>query len=72
MDVQEQEFFDQNKGEAETLAGLVLEINGETPNRRQKIAFENYTFTIESIDKKRIKRIKVTRIPQVDTTENED
>ena len=63
MNVEEGE-FEEVKGEAETLAGLVLEINGETPNRRQKIAFDNYIFTIESIDKRRIKRIKVTRTPR--------
>lgn len=66
----EETTFEEVKGEAETLAGLVLEINGETPNRRQKINFENYIFTIESIDKRRIKRIKVTRTLE-EETENE-
>lgn len=66
MDVEEEDLFEENKGEAETLAGFVLEIAGETPNRRQKISFENYVFLIESIDKKRIKRIKVTRTPRIE------
>ncbi len=52
--------FDENKGEAETLAGFILEILGNFPKRRQKIQFENCLFTIESLDKKRIKQIKVT------------
>lgn len=64
MEVEEEELFEEHKGEAESLAGFVLEINGETPNRRQKINFHHYSFTIESIDKKRIKRIKVSRIPR--------
>lgn len=68
MEVEEEDLFEEHKGEAESLAGFVLEINGETPNRRQKINFYNYSFTIESIDKKRIKRIKVSRMP---TTHNE-
>lgn len=68
MEVEEEDLFEEHKGEAESLAGFVLEINGETPNRRQKINFYNFSFTIESIDKKRIKRIKVSRMP---TTHNE-
>lgn len=70
MEVEEEDLFDQHKGEAETLAGFVLEIAQEVPNRRQKITFENYVFAIESLDKKRIKRIKVTRTPRVE--ENQD
>ncbi|MDG4949390.1 gliding motility-associated protein GldE [Weeksellaceae bacterium KMM 9724] len=70
MEVEEEDLFDEHKGEAETLAGFVLEIAQEVPNRRQKITFENYVFAIESLDKKRIKRIKVTRTPRVE--ENQD
>ena len=47
-----------NKGEAETLAGFILEISGSFPKRNSKINFENYVFTIEALDKKRIKRLK--------------
>lgn len=71
MDIEEEDLFNENKGEAETLAGFVLEISGESPNRRQKIPFENYIFAIESIDKKRIKRIKVTRTPRTDAGQHE-
>ncbi len=52
--------FEENKGEAETLAGFILENSGGFPKRNSKIKFENYVFTIESLDKKRIKRVKVT------------
>lgn len=61
MEIEEEELFNENKGEAESLGGFLLEINGETPFRRQIIHFHNYNFTVESIDKKRIKRIKVSR-----------
>lgn len=54
------ELFESSKGEAETLAGFILEILGNFPKIDQKIAFENYTFTIEAVDKKRIIQIKVT------------
>ncbi len=52
--------FEERKGEAETIAGFVLEISGSFPKLGSKINFEDYVFTIESLDKKRIKRIKVT------------
>ena len=60
IDLEESSIFEDRKGEAETLAGFVLEISGGFPKRDSKINFENYVFTIESLDKKRIQRIKVT------------
>tara|TARA_R110002111_G_scaffold106365_1_gene164708 strand:- start:172 stop:1299 length:1128 start_codon:yes stop_codon:yes gene_type:complete len=54
------EFFEAKKGEAETLAGFVLEISGGFPRIGSKINFENYVFTIESLERKRIKQIKLT------------
>ncbi|MCB0423637.1 MAG: gliding motility-associated protein GldE [Mangrovimonas sp.] len=60
IDLEENSIFEEKKGEAETLAGFVLEISGSFPKRGSKINFENYVFTIESLDKKRIQRIKVT------------
>lgn len=52
--------FEERKGEAETLAGLLLEILGNFPKKGQQIQFEKCTFTVELVDKKRIKQIKVT------------
>lgn len=54
------EMFESSKGEAETLAGFILEILGNFPKRGQKINFSNVRFTIEVVDKKRIKQVKVT------------
>lgn len=59
VDVNE-DVFESHKGEAETLAGFILEILGNFPKKDQKIAFENCVFTIETVDKKRVKQIKVT------------
>jgi len=56
----EEETFENNKGEAETLAGFVLEILGNFPKKGQKIHFSTVSFTIESVDRKRIKQLKVT------------
>jgi gliding motility-associated protein GldE len=49
--------FEIRKGEAETLAGFILEILGNFPKKGQKILFENCLFYIEVVDKKRIKQI---------------
>lgn len=51
--------FESAKGESETLAGFVLEISGAFPKRGEKVVFSNYQFVIESLDKKRLKQIKV-------------
>ena len=59
VDVDE-EIFEISKGEAETLAGFILEIFGNFPKKGQKIHFTNVHFTIEAVDKKRIKQLKVT------------
>lgn len=52
--------FESSKGEAETLGGFILEILGNFPKKGQKINFSNCLFSIEAVDKKRIKQIKVT------------
>ncbi|MCC9063033.1 gliding motility-associated protein GldE [Flavobacterium piscisymbiosum] len=59
VDVNE-DIFESHKGEAETLAGFILEVLGNFPKKDQKVAFENCIFTIEAVDKKRVKQIKVT------------
>lgn len=59
IDVDE-DAFESSKGEAETLAGFILEILGNFPKKGQKIHFSNVRFTIEVVDKKRIKQLKVT------------
>lgn len=54
--------FDKYKGEAETLAGFLLEVSGNLPRRGEKITFEKYVFLVEGVDRKRIKQIKFTRL----------
>ncbi|RDI11888.1 gliding motility-associated protein GldE [Flavobacterium sp. AG291] len=58
-DIEEEE-FEEAKGEAETLAGFLLEVWGNFPKKGQKISFNGNIFTVESVDKRRIKQIKVT------------
>ena len=59
VDIEEGAFED-SKGEAETLAGFLLEISGNFPKKKHKITFNGIIFTIENIDKRRIKQVKVT------------
>ena len=58
---EDEAIFEEEKGESETLAGFILEISGKFPKKGEKINFKNYSFTIEALDKKRIKQIKATR-----------
>ena len=55
--------FEDQKGEADTLAGFLLEISGGFPKKNDEIIFLNYSFTIEVIDDKRIKQIKLSIAP---------
>lgn len=52
--------FEAVEGDAHTLAGLILELQGEIPQKNDIIKYNNFTFKIESADKRKIKRIKVS------------
>lgn len=52
--------FDPVKGDTETIAGLVMELAGKIPGRNETIQYNQFSFTIESVDNRRIKRIKIT------------
>jgi len=54
------ELFEDEKGEAETVAGFLLEISKGFPKKNEVISFHNYAFTIEAFEGKRIKQIKLT------------
>lgn len=52
--------FDDVRGESESLGGLILELNEGFPAVGDRITYRQFTFTIESLDKKRIRRVRVT------------
>ncbi|MGC6470628.1 MAG: gliding motility-associated protein GldE [Flavobacteriales bacterium] len=54
------DFFDSIKGESDTLAGLILEMKGDIPLHGERLEYEHYHFTVESVDKRRVKRVKIT------------
>ncbi|MDB4588905.1 gliding motility-associated protein GldE, partial [Flavobacteriaceae bacterium] len=58
--IDDESVFEDEKGEAETLAGFVLEISKSFPKINSEINFKTYTFTVEALSNKRIKQLKVT------------
>lgn len=58
--IDDEDDFEERKGESETIAGFVLEIAGSFPKRGEQIVFKDYKFVVESLDKKRLKQIKIT------------
>lgn len=53
------DYFEKVKGDADTLGGLLMEIQEEIPSKGEKIIFDNIAFTVESADSRRIKRVKM-------------
>jgi len=52
-------YFDEVKGDSESLGGLLLELNSKLPRAGEKINFNKFVFTAVSVDQKRIKRVRV-------------
>ena len=59
LNVDDDEFADV-EGDADTLAGLLLEIKGDFPSMHEKIDYKNYTFEVMAIEERRISKVKVT------------
>lgn len=55
----EDRIFAEAKGDSDTLAGLMLELAGKIPEKNESLEFENFIFQAETVDKRRIKRVKV-------------
>jgi putative hemolysin len=66
------DIFEEVKGNADSLAGLILELYGKIPERGAVISHEQFRFTIESVAKNRIKRVKMEILPQVIGEKHED
>ena len=53
------ETFEEVQGDADSLAGLLLEIKGDFPELHERIDFQNFTFEVTELDGHRISKIKV-------------
>ena len=67
LNIDDEEFED-IEGDADTLAGLLLEIKGEFPKINEKIVHDKYTFQVLEMDERRIMKVKVI----YQGTENKD
>jgi gliding motility-associated protein GldE len=56
------ETLEEIKGDADTIAGLFLEIRGEFPKKGEKLVLRNLELIAEQLDHRRIKKIKVIKI----------
>lgn len=61
--LEDPQLFEASKGEADTIAGFLLEISKGFPKKNEILRFNNYAFTIEAFDNKRIKQIKLSIEP---------
>lgn len=71
LDIDADEFEDV-KGESDTLAGFILELSGKIPHKFEKIKHRDFVFEIESVDKRRIKRVKITLPARAKKSEQSD
>lgn len=53
------ELFEKVTEDVETLAGLILELKGEMPERKEMLSYEHYLFEILAVDDRRIKKVKL-------------
>ena len=60
--------FESVRGDADTLAGLILELKGDFPDPGEKTSFRNFEFIIEAVDKRRIKQIRLIIQPENEET----
>ncbi len=65
-------YFEKAKGESETLAGLIIELFGRIPSAGEEIEFENFTFKVQSVDTRRIKKVRVTHQPEADQDDSQN
>lgn len=62
IELEDDSIFDEVRKDADTLAGLVIEMAGKIPEKDEEITHKNFTFIVEAADKRRIKRIKLIKI----------
>lgn len=68
----ENTYFDEVKGEVDTLGGLIMELAQKIPQRGHTVVFEQFTFIVDAADKRRLKRVKAVFKPEETTDENID
>jgi putative hemolysin len=68
----EDDIFDEVRGDADSIAGLLLELLQKMPEKGEKVTYKLFTFTVKAVDKRRIKQVQVTLLkaePEADFLE---
>ena len=65
------DYFEKVRGDADTIGGLLMEIEGKIPNKGTKIILDTLSFTIIAADNRRIKRVQLKLDPSL-IISNED
>ena len=60
INLEDPQIFEDVKGDAETIAGFLLEVTKGFPKKDEILTFHNYSFTVEAFDSKRIKQVKLS------------
>jgi gliding motility-associated protein GldE len=60
MDIDD-ESFDEIRGEAESIGGLVVELTGKIPRPKEIFEYQDFIFTVELSDRRRVRRVKITK-----------
>ena len=53
------DFFDELKGESDSIGGLILELEGEMPAKGRKVTVKQFEFEIVNVDSRKINEVKV-------------
>lgn len=65
------DFFDEVKGESDSLGGLLLELEGKIPEKNARIVFKQFEFDVIDVDSRKINEVKV-RINEIENEGQED
>jgi putative hemolysin len=63
IDIEDDTIFDDISKDADTLAGLVIELAGKIPQKNERLKYKSFTFIVEAADKRRVKRVKLIKSP---------
>ena len=65
-------YFEKAKGESESLAGLIIELFGRIPSAGEDIEFEDFNFKVQSVDTRRIQKVRVTHQSAADQDDSQN
>lgn len=60
LNIEDDSLFEEVKGDSETLAGLILELEGKIPKANESTKFQNFEFKVKKVNNRRIEQILVT------------